>query len=246
VSAADAGDYATGATFSGEVTGYFDRLDLVYADVFQFLPATLNSEFTTLFVGFPNVEPITVPTDVAASADSAATLPSVVTGTTPADLLSDATTNYTDANQFLGEIPSGEFASASSAIFNQGVDIQDIASLGISENALSSYDNGVLADFLTPLFSSVNQGWDQASEAALTADQALETAVAGGSVTDITSALTGLIEPSYQAFGPDVTSNLIDLGAHFLTGVDPFTAGIDSVSAVDPGIIADALSSIGF
>jgi hypothetical protein len=166
--------------------------------------------------------------------------------TTPAALLSEATTNFTDANQFLGEIPSGEFASVSGAAFNQGVDVQDITSLGISENALVSYDNGVLADFLNPLFTSFNQGWDQASEAALTADQALETAVAGGSAAEITSALTGLIEPSYQAFGPDFASNLIDLGAHFLTGVDPFTVGLDSASAMDPGIIADVLSSIGF
>jgi hypothetical protein len=59
--AADAGDYATGATFSGEVTGYFDRLDVAYAEVFQYLPAALNAEFTTVFDGFPNVEPIVPP-----------------------------------------------------------------------------------------------------------------------------------------------------------------------------------------
>lgn len=65
VNAADAGDFATGASFSGDVTGYFDRLDVVYAEVFQFLPATLNAEFTTVFDGFPSVEPI-VPTDALA------------------------------------------------------------------------------------------------------------------------------------------------------------------------------------
>lgn len=164
----------------------------------------------------------------------------------PATVLNEATTNYADANQFLGEIPSGEFASVSGAVFQQDIDMQDIASLGLSENAISAYDNGVLADFLNPVFGSVNQGWDQASEAALNADQALETAVAGGSSTDISAALLGLIEPTYQALGPDLDSGLIDLGAHLLTGVDPFTAGLDSVSAVDPGIVADVLSSIGF
>lgn len=61
VNAADAGDYATGATFSGELTGYFDRLDLAGAEVFHVLPAELHAEFTTLFVGFPNVEPISAP-----------------------------------------------------------------------------------------------------------------------------------------------------------------------------------------
>lgn len=61
----DAGDYATGASFSGELTGYFDRLDLAGVEVFQILPAELNAEFTTLFVGFPNVEPITPPDGLA-------------------------------------------------------------------------------------------------------------------------------------------------------------------------------------
>ena len=73
VNAADAGDYATGATLSGEATGYFDRLDVVYAEVFQFLPATLNAEFTTVFDGFPNVEPIVPPdalTDLAGALDA--------------------------------------------------------------------------------------------------------------------------------------------------------------------------------
>ncbi len=98
VNAADAGDYATGATFAGELTGYFDRLDLVGTAVLQVLPAELNAEFTTLFVGFPNVEPISPDAladsagaldaspaaDLAASLDPAAAIdPSVFT-----DLLS--------------------------------------------------------------------------------------------------------------------------------------------------------------
>jgi hypothetical protein len=75
VNAADAGDYVTGqgATLADEVTGYFDRLDLVYAEVFQFLPAALNAEFTTVFDGFPNVEPIVPPdalTDLAGALDA--------------------------------------------------------------------------------------------------------------------------------------------------------------------------------
>jgi hypothetical protein len=52
VNAADAGDYATGATLSGEVTGYFDRLDFVFAEAFQFLPAAVNADFTTVFAPF--------------------------------------------------------------------------------------------------------------------------------------------------------------------------------------------------
>jgi hypothetical protein len=47
VNDADAGDYVTGDATT--LTSYFDRLDFVYAEVFQFLPATLNAEFTTVF-----------------------------------------------------------------------------------------------------------------------------------------------------------------------------------------------------
>jgi hypothetical protein len=61
VNDANAGDYVTG--YATTLTSYFDRLDYVYAEVFQFLPAVLNAEFTTVFDGFPNVEPITPPPD---------------------------------------------------------------------------------------------------------------------------------------------------------------------------------------
>jgi hypothetical protein len=86
VNAADAGDYATGATLSGEVTGYFDRLDVVYAEVFQFLPAALNAEFTTVFDGFPNVEPIVPPDALAdlAGALDASPAADLVTSLDPA------------------------------------------------------------------------------------------------------------------------------------------------------------------
>jgi hypothetical protein len=60
---ANAGDYVTG--YATTFSSYFDRLDLVYAEVFQFLPAVLNAEFTTVFDDFPNVDPITVPGAVA-------------------------------------------------------------------------------------------------------------------------------------------------------------------------------------
>ncbi|HUB56531.1 MAG TPA: hypothetical protein VMB04_15360 [Mycobacterium sp.] len=97
VNDADAGDYVTG--YATTLTSYFDRLDYVYAEVFQFLPAMLNAEFTTLFVGFPNVEPITPPDaladlagalDASPAADLASSLdPATATDPTIfADLLS--------------------------------------------------------------------------------------------------------------------------------------------------------------
>jgi hypothetical protein len=47
VNDADAGDYVTG--YATTLTSYFDRLDYVYAEVFQLLPAALNADFTTVF-----------------------------------------------------------------------------------------------------------------------------------------------------------------------------------------------------
>lgn len=51
VNAADAGDYAAGqtTTLAGDVTGYFARLDVAGAELFQVLPAALNAEFATAF-----------------------------------------------------------------------------------------------------------------------------------------------------------------------------------------------------
>lgn len=236
VSAADGGDFATGQTptLAGDVTGYFAKLDVVYAEVFQVLPAELKAGSATVFAPFDIV-------------DTASTPP---LDASPADLLSDATTNFTDANQLLTEIPSGEFASVSTEMLQQSSYLQDIASVGSAESALSSYDNGVLADLLNPWFSSVDEGWYQASEAALNADQALETAVATGSSTDISTALLGTIAPDYQALGPDFQSMFIDIGANYLTGADltsaaDLAAGVDPAPALDPSIFADLLSSIG-
>ena len=51
VNAADAGDFATGqtTTLAGDLTGYFAKLDVAGAEVFQVLPAELNAEFATVF-----------------------------------------------------------------------------------------------------------------------------------------------------------------------------------------------------
>lgn len=251
VNAADAGDYATGASFSGELTGYFDRLDLVYAEVFQFLPAVLNSEFTTLFVGFPNVEPITVPTDVATSASVAAL---AVADSTPASLLSDASTNYTDAGHLLSEIPTssvGDLAPAlASATEFDGNMLHGIANLDSAESAVSSYGNGALAEFLNPVFTNIDQSWDQASEAAISSTQALDGVVGSGSTADIAGSFLAVSTSEFEALQPAIQAEFIDLGAHFLTGGD-FTsfadlgAGLEPVSAIDPSMLTDLLSSIG-
>jgi hypothetical protein len=199
--------------------------------------ALLNADFESFFTLFDSGF-------ATAGAASAAALATV----TPAELLSQASTDYTDANQVLAAIPADpDFTSFTSEIITQqDFDLHDIAQLASSETALSSYDNGVLTELLNPIFTSVNQGWDQASEAAVNAGQALQTAVASGSETAIDTAIYGEIGPGFDAFGPALSSTLIDIGAHLLTGTDPISAGVDTASAIDPGIIGDLLPSIGF
>jgi hypothetical protein len=195
--------------------------------------AALNADFKSIFALFdPDIGTLS-----AASASSAA-------DTTPADLLSQASTNFTDANQVLTQIPAVGDASTVGLVEQQNVDLQDIAQLGTSESALSSYDNGAVMQLLDPLFNSVNQRWDQASEAVLNADQALQIAAATGSGTTIDTPIYDLLGAQLQS--PIFSSDFIDLTAHFLTGIDPFSAGVDTASAIDPGIVADLLSSIGF
>jgi hypothetical protein len=91
VNDADAGDYVTG--YASTLTSYFDRLDYVYAEVFQVLPATLNAEFTTLFVGFPNIEPIVPPDAVAdlAGALDASAAGDLASGLDPATAVDPST-----------------------------------------------------------------------------------------------------------------------------------------------------------
>lgn len=162
--------------------------------------------------------------------------------TDPSGLLAEAATNYTDSNQLLGELSSSASAYApaiATQIQFQDSVLQDIANVGSAQSALSSYDHGLLAGVVNPLFTSVDQGWEQASEAALSADKAAESAITTGSSTEIASAFLAIAGPEYQALGPDVQSAFIDLAAHFLTGGD-FTS-----AAVDPSSFADLLSSLG-
>jgi hypothetical protein len=111
--------------------------------------------------------------------------------TSPADLLGEAGTNITDANQVLNEVPA---TAAETALVNQQLDLQlqldglpgatdlggKLADLASAENVISSYDGGSLDSLVNPLFANLDQNWLQTSEAILSADQALETAAADG------------------------------------------------------------------
>jgi PE-PPE domain len=220
-------EIATATETTDGLTNYYTIDDANVND----LEALYNQALLAL-----DIAPSNVTTDAAATAATAAADPS--------NLLSEATTNFTDANQLLGEIPSGDFASVTSTIDAQDTLLQTVGFLDSAESSLLSVDNGALADLLNPWFTSVDQGWYSASEAALNADQALETAVASGSATAEDTALLGLITPSLDALGPDLNSVPI-IFADILSGNDPISAGGDLASSLDPSIFADLLSSIG-
>jgi hypothetical protein len=236
-----------GANTYGMFTEHLEYLGLTPAEIASATQTT--QDMTTYFsIDSANVNDVAAlynqlllvlgiaPSNVVTGAASAAAT------TDPSGLLTEAATNYTDSNQLLGELPSSASAYApaiATQIQFQDSVLQDIANVGSAQSALSSYDNGVLADFVNPLFTSVDQGWEHASAAALSADKAVESAITTGSSTEIASAFLGIAGPEYQALGPDVQSAFIDLAAHFLTGGD-FTS-----AAADPASFADVLSSLG-
>jgi hypothetical protein len=241
VNAADAGDYATGATFSGELTGYFDRLDLVYAEVFQFLPGVLNAEFTTLFDGFPNVEPITVPTDVATSADSTSAVPAA-DGSLATDigLLNSAQTDVTDAFNVLGQVPGA-------TIPGPPADLADIiGKFDAIQTPLLSSDSSFVSGLGEALFNGPDQQLAQSSDAFLSAIEAY--------AADPTSSAAelGALSTTFQWDGSllfdslpaNVIGGLLDKVLDLSPAAD-LASSVDPVTAVDPSIFADLLLSIG-
>lgn len=271
--AGDLGGYSETITTAGspgtllpESTGFLiDEYGLGYGNVFE---ESMNSAGTSATVGDFVIRPfgdknITRIVDLFlpkgagindSAATSAAAAAAPASGTSPADVLSDASTNYTDASQALTEIPSssaGEYTPGiASAVQFDGQMVQGIANMGSAESALSSYDNGVLAEFLNPMFNNIDQSWDQASEATLAASQAVETAADSGSTTDVAAGLFAVSGAEFEALGPAIHADFIDLAAHFLTGGDftsigDIASGLDPASAIDPSMFTDLLSSIG-
>jgi hypothetical protein len=248
-SSADPTDLAALGTYASDG---FQVTDAIFGEI----PSTLVGKLTDQIfdIGGFDTASASAATDLAASASSVATyLPS--TAPTPADLLADATTNYTDASQLLGDIPSGSVGAYSPALASEtefdGHMLAGIANLDSAESALSSYGNGVLAELLNPVFTNIDQSWDSASQAALDATQALDGVVGSGSTADIGAALLAVSTSEYEALQPAIQAEFIDLGAHFLTGGDftslaDLSAGLDPVAAaIDPSMFADLLSSIG-
>jgi len=133
-----------------------------------------------------------------------------------ADLLGEATTNFTDANQVLGEVPTSDLPNL---VLNQVQDddtgLTYLTTLGDAEDSISSYDNGEFASLVTPLFTDLDQNWLQASEAILNANTALDSAITSG--VGLNAAELGLIAPDLQVLADGFFSGIVDQSTYLLS-----------------------------
>jgi hypothetical protein len=180
--------------------------------------------------------------------------------TSPLDLLGDAQSALTDANQALGQIDvsglTGDEAGVGPSITTL-IDTQDHAltildKLDSAESAILSFDNGSLSNFVSPLLTDLDQQWYQTTEALLGADQSIASAVSGGSFADILAAQFEALTPDAQLVGDSFQSlptewigSLFGAGSSATEAASDLASSLDPATVVDPSIFADVLSSIG-
>jgi hypothetical protein len=153
------------------------------------------------------------------------TVPPIVT-TYPLELLVDASKNLTDASALLGPSPS-DIPGLLLQTDAQGHALNVLTGLIGAETSLDSYNNGAFADVLTPWFNTVDQGWDSATAALLSADTAVENAVSAGS--SVETAVLGVFGADFMLLGDMANSLPIE-----------FTAGL-----IAPSAFTDLVTSFG-
>lgn len=117
---------------------------------------------------------------------------------TPADLLGDAQTELTYANQVLNgiDVPVEPPGTVVGQLAQQEFALDNLSHLQSAEAVISSHD-GALSGLVNQLFfTPLDQGWYNTSEAVLNADQALAAAVASGS--GLEAAQFALLTPDLQ------------------------------------------------
>ena len=164
--------------------------------------------------------------DGTAGAVADSTVAPIVT-TYPLELLGDASKNLTDASASLGPSPS-DIPGLILQTDAQGHALNVLNGLIGAETSLDSYDNGAFADVLTTSFNAVDQGWDSATAALLSADTTAENAFSAGSSVD--AALLGVFSADFMLLGDMANSFPIE-----------FAAGL-----IAPSSLADLITSFGF
>jgi hypothetical protein len=180
--------------------------------------------------------------------------------TSPLDLLGDAQSALTDANQVLGQIDVSGLTADEAGVgpsITTLIDTQDHAltildKLDSAESAILSFDNGSLSNFVSPLLTDLDQQWYQTTEALLGADQSIASAVSGGSFADILAAQFEALTPDAQLVGDSFQSlptewigSLFGAGSSATEAASDLASSLDPATVIDPSIFADVLSSIG-
>jgi len=176
--------------------------------------------------------------------------------TSPLVVLGDAQSDLIDANQVLGQIDvsglTGDEAGVGPNITTL-IDTQDHAltaldKLDSAESAILSFDNGSLSNFVSPLFTNLDQQWYQTAEALLGADQSIASAVSGGSFADILAAqfesLTPdaqLLSDSFQSLPTDWIGSLFGAGSSATEAASELTA---PASATPDDVIGQAITEL--
>jgi hypothetical protein len=203
VNAINAGDLplSTTESLADKLTAADAVFSFLNAELFQVLPAEFNVGFDTVADGgtldLAGLDP--------GLAASAAAVPPIVTSY-PFELLKDAGDNLNAATQALDAVPPADVINALAPQLDlQSTALQALGEVTSAETAISTFDNGALADVATPWFNLVDQGWAQGTEALLNADTALEAALSGGS--GLPAAELGVLAADLGVLG-DVTNSL--------------------------------------
>jgi hypothetical protein len=144
----------------------------------------------------------------------------------PLELLDDASKNLTDASAVLGPSPS-DIPGLLLQTDAQGHALNVLTGLISAESLLDSYDSGAFADVLAPWFNAIDQGWDSATAALLSADTAAENAFSAGSSVD--AAALDVLSADLMLLGDMANALPIE-----------FTAGL-----IDPSVFTDLFTSFG-
>jgi hypothetical protein len=176
--------------------------------------------------------------------------------TSPLDVLGDAQSDLIDANQVLGQIDvsglTGDEAGVGPNITTL-IDTQDHAltaldKLDSAESAILSFDNGSLSNFISPLFTNLDQQWYQTAEALLGADQSIASAVSGGSFADILAAQFAALAPDAQLLSDSFQSLPTDwIGSLFGAGSSATEAASElpsSAAATPDDVIGQAITDL--
>jgi hypothetical protein len=239
VNGIDAGDFPLfhASTFAGDLTGLEATAGLLYAELFQVVPAEFDAALAPLSVEFASGIGSDAGTTGAASASAASTdaVPQTLaaTGSTPADLLGEGQTDLTDANTVLRGIDlTGKTSEISSIVTNEmeiiGTEVQIQDELGMLQtdvvdaqkqlSGLPGYD--LVTQATNDLLTQGDQSVLNADDALLSGDQAAAAAISSGS---------GLPNPD-DLLG-SVLAPLGVIGADFAAFGDTFDAAFTSILA---------------